>query len=369
MANVPDSIEALDIALCRARDYTQAIYRDLPPSLWQATNVPVKEIVNPPIWEFGHIAWFAEYFALRIGRQPLPPSLLPGADTLYDSSHVPHAARWHLPLPALAVTQAYMADSLAAVRAALLASEQDDRYRFQLVLVHEYMHAEALLMTLRTLGLALPTDLANTAPILGFQAGDISLPGGEITLGTASGRSFQFDNEKPGQRVVVEPFSIAASPVSTSEWAAFCQSTEYANPRHWSDEGWAWRASHERESVPAHRSQFAMHVNLYEAEAYCRAANRRLPTEAEWEFAAIYSPEFAATTGQVWEWTASPFVPFPGFRADLYADYSQPWFYTHQVLKGGSFAAHPALKYPQYRNFFMPKRRDMFCGFRTCALR
>ena len=124
----------------------------------------------------------------------------------------------------------------------------------------------------------------------------------------------------------------------------------------------------------------AMHINFYEAEAYCRAHHRRLPTEAEWEFAAIHSPEFWASVGHVWEWTASPFTPRPGFVRGMYQEYSEPWFDAHpnspahpahpghQVLRGASFATHPAMKYPQYRNFYTKDRSDMFCGFRTCAI-
>ena len=146
-----------------------------------------------------------------------------------------------------------------------------------------------------------------------------------------------------------------------------------------------------------------VHISLDDARAYCRWAGRRLPTEAEWEFAArnggcarfpwgdacVASPALdfrdrgpsgahadprpslagvEQLLGGVWEWTSSPFTPYPGFAPDPYRDYSQPWFHSHYVLRGGSFATRSRIAHNRYRNFYLPHRRDPFAGMRTCAV-
>jgi gamma-glutamyl hercynylcysteine S-oxide synthase len=111
----------------------------------------------------------------------------------------------------------------------------------------------------------------------------------------------------------------------------------------------------------------ACHLTAVEAEAWCHWAGRRLPTEAEWERAAVQQPQ-AFEWGHVWEWTSSNFGPYPGFDAHPYRDYSAPWFGSHRVLRGASFMTQPRMRHPRYRNFFMPHRNDIAAGFRSCAV-
>jgi len=180
---------------------------------------------------------------------------------------------------------------------------------------------------------------------------------------------FTFDNERGAHRVTVAPFSISSSTVTQGEYAHFVDETKHASLRYWKKDGGGWLARRFDRSVPIDRAAPMVHVSLEEARAYCAWARRRLPTESEWEFAARHDRgELNDMLGGVWEWTSSPFAPYPGFEPDPYRDYSEPWFHSHYVLRGGSFATVPRLRYARYRNFYLPGRGDMFAGFRTCAL-
>jgi EgtB-related family protein len=131
-----------------------------------------------------------------------------------------------------------------------------------------------------------------------------------------------------------------------------------------SSTGWQRRRQGAWEDLPL--DEAACHLSLHEAEAWCRWAGRRLPTEAEWERAAVTRPD-AFRWGDVWEWTASPFRPHPGFAAHPYRDYSAPWFDGRPVLRGASFMTQPRMRHPCYRNFFPAQRNDVPAGFRACA--
>lgn len=386
------SVEELATALQDARHYTLLLFdRFSAASLDVSAHVPFLPIINPPLWELGHIAWFAEWFVLREAESSNPaaaqrPCLLTQGDDWFDSNTVPHRARWQIDLPSSGALKMYCCEVLDRVLDKLEKSGASGRdlAPYQLVLAHEDMHGEAFAMTLQTLGLEAPPRInqATAAPAPHIA---IDFPGGTMMLGSAPESGFVFDNEKWAHPMLVPAFNIDATLVSNAQYGDFITDGGYQNPDFWSTAGRAWLMQQERSAprywqrdglgwcteifgrltaLPAH--QAVRHVSLFEAQAYCRWAGRRLPSESEWEYAAM-SGHAAFQWGGLWEWTCTPFEPYPGFAADAYREYSAPWFCTHQVLRGASFVTRPRLRSPQYRNFYLPQRDDVFVGFRTCA--
>ena len=323
---------------------------------------PKLAIVNPPLWEIGHVGWFKEHWCLRWrGDGTLADSILPGADALYDSSNVAHDTRWDLPLPTLAATCAYLASVLERVLERIRREPENEslRYFVRLCTLHEDMHSEAFHYTHQTLEYEEPVFSEEMV----FETKDIEIKGGSIRLGSErDGKSFVFDNEKWAHDVEVAPFCIASAPVTNAQYLEFVEAGGKA-PRYWKKVGGTWMERRFSEWVALKGEAPVRHVDWNEAQAWCRWAKRRLPTEAEWQFS-----NEKLSWGAVWEWTSGTFDPFPGFSADPYADYSQPWFGTHKVLKGASFATPRRLVRPAFRNFYLPGRGDVFAGFRTCRI-
>ena len=395
---------------------------------------PLMSIVNPFVWEAGHVAFFQELFVLRALDCAQP--LIANADALFDSTTIAHNDRWELPLPSLARVQDYLR-RVAELTVARLrqGASRDDLYRNWLAVAHEDMHAEAFTYMRQTLAYPAPSfDLPRVNPRNeGPLPGDASVPGGLLRLGADPGDGFVLDNEQWAHEVTVPPFRIAKAPVTQAEFAAFVDDGGYARRELWRPAGWEWReyakAAHplywrksgngwqrrhfdQWRDLEPHRP--VVHLCWHEAEAWCRWAGRRLPTEAEWEMAAACEPaaggvaprkrhfpwgdtaptaahvnmdwhamdtvDVAALApgdsafgcrqmiGNVWEWTSSTFLPFPGFEIGPYREYSEPLFWTRKVLRGGCWASRSRMLRNTWRNFFTPNRRDVFAGFRTCAL-
>ncbi len=400
---------------------------------------PRLPIVNPLHWEIGHVAWFQEKWVLRhlLGTRPIRPD----GDSLYDSMAIPHDVRWDLPLPSRAETLAYLTTVRDRILKVLQAGrvEEDLRYFVLLGVFHEDMHDEAFTYSRQTHGYPAPRFSLNgnggTGNGGGPLPGDVQVPGGTIQIGAAQGTGFVFDNEKWAHSVEVQPFAMARAATTQAEFARFVDDGGYQRRELWHDEGWSWRESVGAEHpvywrrapgdgwlrrnfdawVPLEPHRPVLHVNWYEASAYCRWAGRRLPTEIEWETAAAGEPAPSGglserkrrfpwgddpptpyhanldwramgcvdvgampagdsafgcrqMIGNVWEWTSDDFVSYPGFVPDPYKEYSQPWFGTHKVLRGGCWATRSRLLRNTWRNFYKPDRRDVWAGFRTCRV-
>lgn len=354
-------------------------------------SVPPLPGMNPPLWEWGHIAWFQEWWTVRNRQRHLgtrsassgadfDASLLPDADALYNSSEVAHDSRWALPLPNLAGTQAYLAQVLERSLEQLQAVEADGQgesdehlYFWRLVLQHEDMHNEAAVYMAQDLGLELPPALCWREPASGAAvalekpvgcSGGILLPEQAYTLGH-QGPGFVFDNESQAHPQVLAAFEIDAAAVTWARYLPFVNATGHALPPHVRCSQGVWQAQRFGQWKALDLQAPAVHLNALDAQAWCQWANRRLPTEAEWACAA---QQLGFAWGQVWEWTASDFAPYPGFEAHPYRDYSEPWWYHHRVLRGACAATSAHVVDVRYRNFFVPQRRDIFAGFRSVSL-
>lgn len=366
--------------LAQARVRLRALIECLPAGGWLG---PRAGHLNPPLWEYGHIVWFQEHWCLRARPDgSVAPSLLADADALYDSSTVPHDTRWDLALPQPAAVDDY-ADRVGAAVADRLrgAWSSELAYFAELSLYHELMHIEAWWMAFQDLGYTPPEQLPEVPELPSHR---LEFSAGEAVLGSGPDAGFIFDNEKWRHTVPVAAFDIDAGPVSETRYAAFVEAGGYQDGALWSDAGWAWRTAGAAQHPLYWRRQAGgwearrfdrwsplgaalplLHVNRFEAEAFCRWQGRQLPTARQWSRATAH-PDFR--WGMAWEWLREPFAPYPGFEADPYQDYSRPWFHTHGELRGGGPLTDSALKRPGFRNFYLPHRRDPFAGFRTASV-
>ncbi len=379
---------------------------------------------SPGKWHLAHTAWFFETFVLRRlvpGYRPLDERYAMLFNSYYvgvGASH-PRASRGLLSRPSLQVVLAYRAHVDAAVLEALERTSEGDhpdagelRRTVRLGLHHEQQHQELFLTdlghafscnpTAPAYRAAAPRALAAAAPVHPMQW--ITNAGGLVEIGRGASE-FAFDNEGPRHRVWLPPFALASRPVTCREWLAFLDDGGYRRPELWMSLGWEcvraqgweapayWRRDGGEYStftlagmMPLDLDAPVVHIGWFEADAYARWSGHRLPTETEWEHMAqgepvggnfvetgALHPRSAVPTGgctqlfgDVWEWTASPYAPYPGYRvpAGALGEYNGKFMCNQYVLRGGSCASPRSHLRATYRNYFPPDARWQFSGVR-----
>ncbi len=345
-------------------------------------------IMSPLVWDLAHIAayedlWLAHRHA---GLKLLRPDLA----ELYDAFETPRAQRGEAQLLDATAARAYLEAVRERVVVALARDDIGDGVLTELVVRHELQHSETMRQTLALAGLLPPGDRSKIGqPLtpLGGDEGWLEFPAGAFLMGATpapGAEGFSYDNERPRHLARTGAFAIARRPVTNASWLHFSEGGGYERREWWSDEGWSWKEEYDITHHPSvaagHPQAPVCHVSWFEADAFARAHNARLPTEAEWERAATSeqpdrlegvgrdlgrSRPGLEGVGQVWEWTASHFGGYPGFVAHPYREYSEVFFGDdYLVLRGGSWATHPRVSSPTFRNWDYPLRRQIFAGVR-----
>jgi iron(II)-dependent oxidoreductase len=387
------SAHDLALALRDSHDYTLALFNCFcAVGLDAPAKLPKNEWYSPPLWMLGHLAWFAECQVLRRARssrseQTLQHPLLAKGDEWFDNRLQSQFSRWNWSLPNAGQLKTYSREVLDRVLDKLEWTDGDDHslHPYRLCLVYQDMRCEEWAVLLQSLGLHATFGLErHVTP--NWAQGDIRYPGGTLLMGSPEDRGFSFDNERNQHQVYVPAFVMDSNLISNAQYAEFVEDGGYQRAQFWSQAGRQWLMARDnsapqnwrrdgnwwscthfgnRQALVAHEP--VRHVSLYEAQAYCVWAERRLPTEAEWEFAAMEAHP-ALRWGDLWEWTCTPFEPYPGFVETDMPGYSSDAFASHQSVRGASFVTPLRVRSPKFRHFSLPQRIDMFIGFRTCRL-
>ena len=371
---------------------------------------------SPAKWHLAHTSWFFETFVLAANKSnytPFDPIYRVLFNSYYnavgDQYSRPH--RGLLTRPSLAEIYAYR-DHVDDQMSRLLDRDLDPQVRdiIEVGLHHEQQHQELLLMDIKHLFSINPITPAYMihSDVPKRAATDLTFfdfPGGVIRIG-ADGSAFAFDNERPIHAALLQDYALGSRPITNAEFLEFIDDGAYSNPLLWLADGWAtiqkcaWKAPLYWSEIDGEWFEFGLrgqrplvlaapvvHVSYYEADAYSRWANARLATEAEWEFAASGAalngnfvengyleprPGDDSRThptqlfGDVWEWTMSPYTPYPGFRAPDggIGEYNGKFMSGQMVLRGGCCVTPGDHIRKTYRNFFYPANRWQFGGIR-----
>jgi len=372
---------------------------------------------SPCKWHLAHTTWFFETFILE-PHSPGYKSFDPRFKHLFNSyykqlgSHPYRGSRGLLSRPDLKHVHAYRTHVETAVLEFMDQASDEVLDLMELGLHHEQQHQELIITDIKH---ALWSGPLRPEPVSSLQARGTSSPLAwtEIPKGIYqaghNGDGFAFDNESPRHEVLLQTFRIASRPVTNAEYLEFMRDGGYRRPELWLSDGWdtvnaqGWNAPLYWEQRDGSWWQFTLngmarpglkevdsaepvcHISFYEADAYARWAGSRLPTEEEWEIAAgqassrgsfledeLFHPRAAASDGHsqmfgdVWEWTASPYIAYPGFKpaAGLVGEYNGKFMCNQFVLRGGSCATPASHIRASYRNFFPPHARWQFSGLR-----
>ncbi len=320
-------------------------------------------LMSPLVWDLAHIAAYEDlWIGHRLGGLPL---LHPENAAMYDAFETPRAVRGDLPLLDTPGALGYL-EEVRARTLEVLARGTDRPDLVELVLRHELQHTETMRQAM-ALGGLLPLGEPPSAPKGGRADEWVRIPGGPTRIG-AGPDGFAYDNERPCHALELPAFTIARRPVTNATWLTFAEGGGYVRREWWSDEGWAWKEeydiTHHHPGVAAAPPEAPVsHVSCFEADAFASWSGARLPTEHEWEKAS--TSEQLDVAGHVWEWTSSTFAGYPGFVPYPYREYSEVFFGPeYRVLRGGSWATHPRVASPTFRNWDLPQRRQLFAGLR-----
>jgi gamma-glutamyl hercynylcysteine S-oxide synthase len=332
-------------------------------------NTVYSPILSPLAWDLGHIANFEELWLVQTiaDRDPLHGEL----GRLYDAIENPRKTRGELPILRDAELRAYMADvrerTLEVLDSVEISPDADDPllregFVYELLLAHEHQHNETMLQLLQMVDGYEPLRPVGTSSVEGATSEMAAIDGGAHSIG-APPSGFAYDNERPRHEVDLSLFEIDRTPVTNAAYAEFVEETGAEPPLYWEREGSGWASTAMGGRAAVEPDHPVVHVSWEEADAYARWAGKRLPTELEWEA----SRGELGSTGQVWEWTSSDFRAYPGFEAFPYREYSEVFFgEEYKVLRGSSWATHPRVARPTFRNWDLPQRRQIFSGLR-CA--
>ena len=395
-----DSVRAASVAFAQGLSDADATVQSMPDA-------------SPIKWHLAHTTWFFETFLLgeasaASGRRyrPYDPRFAYLFNSYYEAAgpRHPRPQRGLLTRPTLDEVLAYRRHVDTAMHESLLHADPSPEVTalITLGLHHEEQHQELMHTDLLHLFAQNPLRPAHRQPSVALHASAplhwIEHDGGQHRIGhpgdaSSTGGHFAFDCETPAHDVLVRPFAIASRVVTNGEWRAFIEDGGYRMAGLWLSDGWAtvqregwghpmywelhngdWQSMTLAGMQPVDDDAPVQHVSYFEADAFARWAGRRLPTEQEWEVAANASDNASSTThptmeqrfGPVWQWTASPYVAYPGFRtaSGAVGEYNGKFMCGQFVLRGGSIATPPGHARATYRNFFYPHQRWQFCGLR-----